>query len=111
MSRNSEAYRSEERRNLLGRGKPAPFPPIPRKGFAISPHHVPFCPVLVQRITEPEAQLATAQASIAALTLANAGLTESLANAELSLKRSRRNARQDGNTLRDEISILQRRRD
>ena len=64
----------------------------------------------VQRISELEAQLATAQASIAALTLANAGLTESLANAELSLKRSRRNARQDGNTLRDEISVLQNRR-
>ena len=79
--------------------------------MAISLRRVPFCPVSVQRITELEAQLATAQASIAALTLANAGLTESLANAELSLKRSRRNARQDGNTLRDEISVLQRRRD
>ena len=63
-----------------------------------------------ERITELETQLATAQACIAALTLANAGLTESLANAELSLKRSRRNARQDGNTLRDEISVLQKRR-
>ena len=79
--------------------------------MAISLRRVPFCPVSVQRITELEAQLATAQASIAALTLANAGLTASLAEAELSLKRSRRNARQDGNTLRDEISVLQRRRD
>ena len=62
------------------------------------------------RLIELEAQLVTALASIAALTLANAGLTESLAEAELSLKRSRRNARQDGNTLRDEISVLQKRR-
>jgi hypothetical protein len=81
-----------------------------RKGFAISPRRVPFGPVPVERITELETQLATALASVAALTLANAGLTESLANAELSLKRSRRNARQDGNTLRDEISVLQKRR-
>ena len=78
--------------------------------MAISARRVPFCPVLVQRITELETQLATARARIAALTLANAGLTESLANAELSLKRSRRTARQDGNTLRDEISFLQKRR-
>jgi len=66
--------------------------------------------VPADRLIELEAQLVTALASIAALTLANAGLTESLAEAELSLKRSRRNARQDGNTLRDEISVLQKRR-
>lgn len=63
-----------------------------------------------ERITELETQLATAQSSIAALRLANASLAESLANAELSLKRSRRNARQDGNALRDEISALHNRR-
>jgi len=63
-----------------------------------------------ERINELEAQLAAAQASIAALRLANASLTESLATAELSLKRSRRNARQDGNALRDEISALHKRR-
>jgi hypothetical protein len=63
-----------------------------------------------QRIQELEVMLAAAQASIAALTQANAGLTESLANVELALKRSRRNARQDGNALRDEISTLQNRR-
>ena len=63
-----------------------------------------------ERIKELEAQLLTAQASIAELTKTNAELTESLADSDLALKRSRRNARQDGNTLRDEISVLQRRR-
>ncbi|MES1167747.1 MAG: hypothetical protein ABUL61_01120 [Oleiharenicola lentus] len=63
-----------------------------------------------ERLKELEAQLLTAQASIAALTKANAELTASLADSDLALKRSRRNARQDGNTLRDEISVLQRRR-
>lgn len=66
--------------------------------------------MLDKRIQELEAQLAAAEARIAALTLVNAGLAESLANAELTLKRSRRNARQDGNALRDEISNLQNRR-
>jgi hypothetical protein len=64
-----------------------------------------------ERIKELEAQLLTAQASIAELTKTNTELTTSLADADLALKRSRRNARQDGNTLRDEISVLQRRRD
>ena len=41
---------------------------------------------------------------------ANATMTALLADADLALKRSRRNARQDGNTLRDEISTLQKRR-
>ena len=63
-----------------------------------------------ERIKELEAQLLTAQASITELTKTNAELTESLADSDLALKRSRRNARQDGNTLRDEISVLQRRR-
>lgn len=64
-----------------------------------------------QRIQDLEAQLLTALGTIAELTKTNAELTASLAVAELALKRSRRNARQDGNTLRDEISVLQRRRD
>jgi hypothetical protein len=63
-----------------------------------------------ERLQELEAQLLTAQASIAALTKTNAELTASLADSDLALKRSRRSARQDGNTLRDEISVLQRRR-
>lgn len=63
-----------------------------------------------QRIKELEEQLLAAQGSIAELTKANATLTASLAEAGLALKRSRRNARQDGNTLRDEISSLQNRR-
>lgn len=63
-----------------------------------------------QRIQDLEAQLLTALGTIAELTKNNAELTASLAVAELALKRSRRNARQDGNTLRDEISVLQRRR-
>ncbi len=67
-------------------------------------------PVPQQRIKELEAQLLAAQGSITELAKANATLTELLAQAELALKRSRRNARQDGNTLRDEISSLQKRR-
>lgn len=63
-----------------------------------------------QRIQDLEAQLLTALGIIAELTKTNAELAASLAVAELALKRSRRNARQDGNTLRDEISVLQRRR-
>jgi hypothetical protein len=63
-----------------------------------------------QRIKELEAQLLAAQGNIAELTKTNAALAASLADAELALKRSRRNARQDGNTLRDEISSLQKRR-
>lgn len=63
-----------------------------------------------QRIKELETQLLTAQGSIADLTKANATLTALLADADLALKRSRRSARQDGNTLRDEISTLQKRR-
>jgi uncharacterized coiled-coil protein SlyX len=63
-----------------------------------------------QRIKELEAQLAVAQGCIADLTKTNATLTALVAEAELALKRSRRNARQDGNTLRDEISSLQKRR-
>jgi hypothetical protein len=63
-----------------------------------------------QRIKDLEDLLVAARASIAELTRANAGLTESLANAELALKRSRRIARQDGNTLRNEITSLQNRR-
>ena len=56
-------------------------------------------------------QLLAARENIAELTKTNATLSASLAEADLALKRSRRNARQDGNTLRDEISVLQRRRD
>jgi F0F1-type ATP synthase membrane subunit b/b' len=63
-----------------------------------------------QRIKELETQLLAAQGNIAELTKTNATLTASLADADLALKRSRRNARQDGNTLRDEISNLQSRR-
>jgi len=66
--------------------------------------------VVDNRIIELEAQLVLAHASIAELTKANAELTTALGESGLALKRSRRNARQDGNTLRDEISVLQRRR-
>jgi len=64
-----------------------------------------------QRIKELETQLLAAQGNIAELTKNNAALTASLAEAGVALKRSRRSARKDGNTLRDEISVLQRRRD
>lgn len=95
----------------MTRGKPAgDFAADIKKGIRHFVGPRSLYPVPVQRITELEAQLTIAQGRIAVLTLANAALTESLANAELSLKRSRRTARQDGNTLRDEISFLQKRR-
>ncbi len=105
--RNSEGYRGfgKERHNSL---QPARLFHL---GFAIGARIATQEGVSAERITELEAQLAAAQASVATLTLANARLTASLAEAEVSLKRSRRNARQDGNALRDEISNLQRRRD
>lgn len=63
-----------------------------------------------QRIQDLEAQLTAAQATVVALTQANAELTASLKAAELAFKRVRRTARQDGNTLRDQITTLQSRR-
>jgi hypothetical protein len=66
--------------------------------------------MLELRIKELEDKLTIAQSTIDTLTKANAALTSSLAAAELSLKRSRRSARQDGNALRTEISNLQSRR-
>lgn len=63
-----------------------------------------------QKITELEARLLAANESVAKLTQANAELTERLKASELAFKRVRRTARQDGNTLRDEITVLQRRR-
>lgn len=66
--------------------------------------------MLEQRIKELEDQLTVAQTSIDTLTKTNATLTTSLAAAELSLKRSRRSARQDSNAFRTEISNLQNRR-
>lgn len=62
------------------------------------------------RIKELEAELLTANESVAKLTQANAELTEQLKSSEQAFKRVRRTARQDGNTLRDEIAVLQRRR-
>jgi predicted nucleic acid-binding Zn-ribbon protein len=63
-----------------------------------------------KKIKELEEQLAAARDSIVHLTKANSELTEGLRSAEVAFKRARRNARQDGNTLRDEIAVLQRRR-
>jgi hypothetical protein len=63
-----------------------------------------------QRITELEAQLSVAQKNILQLTIANAELTAGLKAAEVAFKRVRRTARQDGNTLRDQITTLQSRR-
>jgi F0F1-type ATP synthase membrane subunit b/b' len=62
------------------------------------------------RIKELEAELLTANESVAKLTRTNAELTEQLKTSEQAFKRVRRTARQDGNTLRDEIAVLQRRR-
>lgn len=63
-----------------------------------------------RRISELEAQLSAAQESIIHLTKANAELTAGLKSAEVAFKRVRRTARQDGNTLRDQITTLQSRR-
>jgi hypothetical protein len=63
-----------------------------------------------QRITELEAQLSVAQESIVQLTRANAELTAGLKASEVAFKRVRRTARQDGNTLREQITTLQSRR-
>ena len=63
-----------------------------------------------QRITELEAQLSVAQESILQLTRTNAELTAGLKAAEVAFKRVRRTARQDGNTLREQITTLQSRR-
>lgn len=63
-----------------------------------------------QHILDLESRLAAAQSSISQLTKEKADLTAGLANAEASLKKSRRAARQDGNTLRDQITTLQNRR-
>lgn len=62
------------------------------------------------KIQELEAQLLTANESVVKLTKDNAELTERLNASELAFKRVRRTARQDGNTLRDEIAVLQKRR-
>lgn len=66
--------------------------------------------MLDPRIQELEAQLRNANDAVARLTQANAELTERVKDGELAFKRARRNARQDGNTLREEISALQNRR-
>ena len=63
-----------------------------------------------ERVKELEIQLLAAQESIIHLTKANGELTAGLKSAEIAFKRVRRNARQDGNTLRGEIDVLQRRR-
>jgi hypothetical protein len=62
------------------------------------------------RIKELEDQLFAARENISLLTKANAELTAGLKAAEVAFKRVRRTARQDGNTLRDEIAVLQQRR-
>ena len=63
-----------------------------------------------ERIAALETELAAAQERIVTLQRTATELTESLARAETALKRSRRNARQDGNTMRDQITLLQGRR-
>ncbi len=63
-----------------------------------------------ERLLELESRLTAANMRIEELTRINVALASSLATAEVSLKRSRRNARQDGNTLRDQITVLQSRR-
>jgi len=62
------------------------------------------------RIRELESQLLAANTRIEELTRANSLLTSTVSTTGLALKRSRRNARQDGNTLRDQITHLQNRR-
>lgn len=78
--------------------------------FAISRCRVPLGVVPDQSLLDIEARLLAANTTIAELTRANAALTVSLAQSELSLKKARRGARQDGNALRNEITALQSRR-
>jgi hypothetical protein len=78
--------------------------------FAICRRRVPLGFVPEQSLLEIEARLLAANATIAELTRANDELTASLAQSELSLKKARRGARQDGNALRNEITALQSRR-
>lgn len=63
-----------------------------------------------QQIRDLEARLLAANESVVRLTKDNAELAERLKAGELAFKRVRRNARQDGNTLRDEITALRSRR-
>lgn len=62
------------------------------------------------RIKELETQLALARETVGQLTQANAELRASRDNAELMLKRAKRNSRNDSSVLRDQITTLQNRR-
>jgi hypothetical protein len=86
------------------------IPAIREMAFAICRRQVPLGFVPDQTLIEIEARLLAANTTIAELTRANAELTVSLAQSELSLKKARRGARQDGNALRNEITALQSRR-
>ncbi len=63
-----------------------------------------------RRIEDLEAKLLAADAAVVRLTKENEDLSARLKAGELAFKRVRRNARQDGNELRDQISALQNRR-
>lgn len=62
------------------------------------------------RITELEAQLLASNDQVEKLNKIIVELNQSLANAELMVKKARRNSRNDSSVLRDQISVLQSRR-
>jgi uncharacterized coiled-coil protein SlyX len=63
-----------------------------------------------ERIAELELQLVTANTALAELTLANAGLTERLADADQRNKKLKRNARSDESSFRSQLAVAQSRR-
>jgi phage shock protein A len=62
------------------------------------------------RIKELELQLATANESLAALTLVNTGLTSQLEDAEVRNRKMKRNSRQAESSFNEKLAVAQSRR-
>lgn len=62
------------------------------------------------RIVELEQQLVTAQGAVAALTLANAALTEQLADADGRARKIKRLSRNHESSLKEQLAVAQSRR-
>lgn len=62
------------------------------------------------RILELEQQLATAQGAVATLTLANAALTEQLADADGRARKIKRLSRNHESSLKEQLAVAQSRR-
>ena len=63
-----------------------------------------------QRILELEQQLLTANEAVAKFALANAGLTQQLAEADNRFRKLKRNSRSDESSLRTQLATAQSRR-